>query len=194
MPSNETSRLFVAIVPPAQIVRGLLAAASTLAKQLPPRAVRWAPVEKLHLTLNFLGEIQVARVPEIRSALRSACEGYFSHQVRVAGFGVFPNRSRPQIIWVGLTGDLRPVENLKKSVDAHLGDFEDRPFRPHLTLGRAVAMNPGARKSLAIFLDEQKDCDFGLWRIEKVDLVQSVLSSQGSIYTTIDSNLLESES
>jgi 2'-5' RNA ligase len=194
MTSNETSRLFVAIVPPAQIVKRLRDAASALAKQLPPRAVRWTQTEKLHLTLNFLGEVEVARVPEIRLALQSACKGHFSHQVRVAGFGAFPNRSRPQIIWVGLTGDSRPVEKLKKSVDAHLGNFEDRPFRPHLTLGRAAAMNPGARKSLAKFLDEQTDCDFGPWRIERVDLVQSVLSSQGSTYTTIDSNLLKSKS
>jgi 2'-5' RNA ligase len=94
-----------------------------------------------------------------------------------------------------LAGDLRALESLKRSIDAHFAACgfvaEARPFRPHLTLGRASAMSPGERRKLAKVLDEQRAREFGPWQIERVDLVQSVLSAQGAAYTTLESIALE---
>jgi 2'-5' RNA ligase len=151
MPQTETKRLFVAIFPPTHIVTSLQAAVAGLAKKIPARAVRWTRPEQVHLTLNFLGSVEVARIPEIESALCAACEGHQAHKVRVAGLGCFPNPIRPRILWAGLAGDLRPLENLKKSLDARLLAAgcvgEDRPFHPHLTIGRATDMNSAGRDS-----------------------------------------------
>jgi 2'-5' RNA ligase len=192
---SETKRLFVAISPPGDILQKLHAATTALAKEIPPQAIRWTHPKKLHLTLNFLGSIEVARIPEIQSALDAACKGHPGHEVQVAGLGAFPTRSRPQIIWAGLAGDLRALESVKRSIDVHFAACgfvaEARPFRPHLTLGRASAMSPGERRKLAKVLDEQRAREFGPWQIEKVDLMQSVLSAQGTAYTTLESIALE---
>lgn len=192
---GETKRLFVAISPPGDILQKLQAATAAFAQEVPPQAVRWTHLEKLHLTLNFLGAIEVARIPEIQSALNAACKGHPAHEVQIAGLGAFPARSRPQIIWAGLAGDLRALESLKRSIDTHFAACgyvgETRPFRPHLTLGRASAMSPGERKKLAKVLNEQRACGFGPWQIERVDLMQSVLSAEGAAYTTLESIALE---
>ena len=195
MPENATKRLFVAIFPPAHIVTSLHAAVAGLAKGIPARAIRWTRPEQVHLTLNFLGAIAVARIPEIGSALEAACHGHRQHNVRVAGLGCFPNRSRPQIIWAGLAGDLRPLESLKKAIDAHLPasgcEGGDRPFHPHLTIGRTRELNAAGRRQVAEALAAEQDRDFGEWQVGSIDLMQSVLSPQGAAYGTLQSILLE---
>jgi 2'-5' RNA ligase len=195
MPETETKRLFLAIFPPAHILTSLQAAVAGLAKAIPPRAIRWTPPAQVHLTLNFLGAIELARIPEIQSALRAACKGHRQHKIRAVGLGCFPNRSRPQIIWAGLAGDLRPLESLKKSLDAHLLACgcvgEDRPFHPHLTIGRVARLNPAGQRQVAEALAGEQDRDFGEWQVEKIDLMQSVLSPQGAAYGTLESILLE---
>src|ERR1039458_7118428 len=149
MPETETKRVFIAIFPPAHIVTSLQAVAAGLGKDLPGRAIRWTRPEQIHLTLNFLGAIATPRLPEMESALQAACEGHQRHAVRTAGLGCFPNGSRPRIIWAGLAGDLRPLEKLKKAVDAGClaGGCagEDRPFLAHLTIGRVSELNAAGR-------------------------------------------------
>jgi len=191
MPETETKRLFVAIFPPAHAVAGLQAAVADLGKRLPARAIRWTRPGQIHLTLFFLGAIATGRIPEIESALRAACDGHRRHTVRVAGLGCFPNRSRPRIIWAGLTGDLRAVEKLKEAIDAALlarGCVgEDRPFQPHLTIGRVANLDAAGRSQLAEALTGEQERDFGEWQMERVDLMQSVLSPQGAAYSHLNS-------
>lgn len=189
MPETETIRLFAAVFPPAPIVAGLQTTVAALGRQLPARAVRWTRPEQIHLTLHFLGAIESGRVPGIESALRDACGGHERHKVRVAGLGCFPNRSRPRIIWAGLAGDLRPVGNLKKAIDAALLACgcagEDRPFQAHLTLGRVAPLDAAERRQLAEALAREQDRDFGEWEVGRVDLMRSVLSPQGAAYSVL---------
>jgi 2'-5' RNA ligase len=191
MPDTETKRLFVAIWPPAHIVAGLQAAIAGLGRGLPERAVRWTRTEQIHLTLNFLGAIECGRIAGIESALRDACGGHGRHRVRVAGLGCFPDRSRPRIIWAGLAGDLRPVENLEKAIAAGLLGCgcvgEERPFHAHLTIGRVSQLDAAGRRRVAEVLAGEQSHDFGEWEVERVDLMQSMLSPQGAAYSVLES-------
>jgi 2'-5' RNA ligase len=196
MPESETKRLFVAIVPPAHVAKNLGDLAARLAERFPKRTIRWTSPEKIHLTLNFLGAIGAARILSIESALKSACNGHHQNVIRVVGLGCFSNRVRPQIIWAGLTGDLRPLENLKRSIDLHLAALgciiEERAFQPHATIGRVLNLNSAGRREIAETLDEHMKSDFGEWQIARIDLVQSVLSPAGATYRTLNSVTLES--
>jgi 2'-5' RNA ligase len=191
MPETETKRLFVAIFPPAGIVTGLQAAVAGLAREIPARAIRWTRPEQVHLTLNFLGAIELARIPEIKAAVRAACNGHTPHKVRAAGLGCFPNESRPQIIWAGLVGELRRLQRLKEEMDARLLACgcagEDRPFRPHLTIGRVSKLNGAVRKQVTEALLRERNRDFGEWQVARVDLMESTLLPQGAVYDTLES-------
>ncbi|MGP8201480.1 MAG: RNA 2',3'-cyclic phosphodiesterase [Limisphaerales bacterium] len=195
MSEDATKRLFVAVFPPADIAASLRTAVGRLAQTVPPRAVRWTRPEQIHLTLQFLGAVAVARIPEIGSALQAACRGHRQHQLRVEGFGCFPNQNRPQIIWAGLAGDLGPLESLQKSVNAGLLAVgcvgEDRPFHPHLTIGRARDLNATGRKAVAEALAREQNREIGQWQVGSIDLMQSVLSPQGATYDTLQSIPLE---
>ncbi len=195
MPEKEKRRLFAAIFPPAHIVAGLQAAALKLQQRLPARAVRWTRPGQVHLTLSFFGAVATARLPEMESVLQAACGGQRRHAVRVAGLGCFPNAHRPRILWAGLAGDLRPLEELKKAMDDGFAASgfvgEDRPFHAHLTMGRVPELNAAGRRELPEALAGEQERDFGEWDLERVDLMESVLSPQGATYTALKSIALE---
>jgi 2'-5' RNA ligase len=60
--------------------------------------------------------------------------------LRLAGGGRFGSRRRPQVAWAGLDGDVAPLVDLAGRLAEAARSLrlpvEDRPFRPHLTLGR----------------------------------------------------------
>jgi 2'-5' RNA ligase len=61
-------------------------------------------------------------------------------RLRLAGGGRFGSRRRPQVVWAGLGGDVGPLTELAMRLSRVARslrlEVEDRPFRPHLTLGR----------------------------------------------------------
>ncbi|TQN37640.1 2'-5' RNA ligase [Blastococcus colisei] len=105
-----------------------------------PGAPRWTAPDRWHLTLLFLGAVPSERVPSLVSAATRAVEGTSSMTLRLAGGGRFGSVRRPQVAWAGLDGDVDPLVALAaRLADAARGlrlPVEDRPFRPHLTLGR----------------------------------------------------------
>jgi 2'-5' RNA ligase len=66
--------------------------------------------------------------------------------LRLVGAGRFGPVRRPQVFWAGLEGDVEPLVDLahRLAVAARGLDLpvEDRPFRPHLTLGRWPPRRP----------------------------------------------------
>jgi 2'-5' RNA ligase len=66
--------------------------------------------------------------------------------LRLARAGRFGSVRRPQVFWAGLDGDVQPLVDLAEwlaGAARGLGlPVEDRPFRPHLTLGRWPPRRP----------------------------------------------------
>ena len=114
--------------------------ARTAARRCPARP-RWTRPERWHLTLLFLGD-RAARGASARWWPRPgpAVAAAPPMTLRLAGAGRFGSLRRPQVAWAGLDGDVAPLIALAGRLaapPARLGlPVEDRPFRPHLTLGR----------------------------------------------------------
>ena len=63
---------------------------------------RFLRSESIHLTLNFLGNIEPEVVSEVVEILKStACETA-SFDLQVQGVGVFPHLTCPRIVWLGI--------------------------------------------------------------------------------------------
>ncbi|MDR3570207.1 MAG: RNA 2',3'-cyclic phosphodiesterase [Syntrophobacteraceae bacterium] len=102
--------------------------------------VAWVRVEGIHLTLKFLGNIAPQLIEQIKPALmRAACQTG-PLRIEPAGCGAFPDSKAPRVIWVGLGGQTGPLAELARRVENELIPLgckpEERPFRPHLTVGR----------------------------------------------------------
>jgi len=187
-------RLFVAVELDEAVRRGAARIASSLASASEQgggrRSVTWVAQQNLHLTLQFLGEVDsdLARTVAERLAAPLAVPVF---DVGVAGVGTFPPSGPPRVIWLGVTDGAAPLAALYREVDHRLEGLgfprEDRPFRGHLTLGRVKApCGPRFREALA----GARTANAGRCRVDHVTLFESRLSPQGSTYSVVATSRL----
>ncbi|WP_051712215.1 RNA 2',3'-cyclic phosphodiesterase [Spirillospora albida] len=167
-------RLFVAVVPPPDILDELEEAVSPVRAEVPE--LRWIRRELLHVTLAFLGEVDDRTLDRLLPRLERAVGRHERPTLSLAGAGAFPGSgAHARVLWTGLYGDRRRLARLAASVAAagrRAGTLPDkhRSFRPHLTLARSrtpVDVRP-LLESLAAFAG-------GPWTAESVQLVRSHL-------------------
>ncbi len=130
-------RTFVAVFPPPEVREALFRAASDLPES---KDFRLVGQEKIHLTLKFLGEIK-EELDLVKRALQPIRERHEPFEVSTSGFGAFPSSKRARILWSGVEEGSERLRALAKDVEDLLEpagfEREDRPYVPHLTLGRA---------------------------------------------------------
>jgi 2'-5' RNA ligase len=174
-------RIFLAVELPDEIRRGLMAEQVRLGKLL--RGVRWARPETLHLTLLFLGEISGETVPELEARGGAACSEVPRGSARVAGHGCYPTRGRARVLWAGVRDDaaatLGGLHGALTGVARDLGlAVEERPFSPHLTLGRA--REPLARRRVEEAFAVGGGLDLGELPVTECVLFRSHLGPGGA--------------
>jgi RNA 2',3'-cyclic 3'-phosphodiesterase len=181
-------RAFIAIHPGREVVERLAHLRDELSEDLPDSAVRWS--NQLHLTTQFLANIDDARVAEYATAIRQACSGIMPLKLCCTGIGCFPSARQPRVIWAGLTGDIEPLQKLKANIDAALEPLgyvpEKRAFKPHLTIARVRIMNARQRQRMPKLVEQFKDENFGEWPVDRIELMQSQLSPKGAQYKVVE--------
>jgi len=141
-----------------------------------------------HLTLAFLGETPVEQIAPIAEALRARFTepDCCPEELLLSGFGVFPTRGVPRVIWVGIEEGRNWLERLSRVIRQVLGPFgfgpEKRAFFPHLTLGRPKAKS--AEKILQL-VETGKALQFGAWRPDSAIFYSSVREKGEVCYSTL---------
>lgn len=174
-------RLFVAVNLPDHVRRAIASAAAPLRGASFP--IKWVEPDGLHLTLKFLGEVEADRQAAVVQALGRACHGARPFELLLGGFGAFPSAARARVVWLGCD-PVPALELLQHGVEreyAALGfPVEGRPFRPHLTLGRARATAGAGVGGLAARLGELAFAD--AVTVRSIDLMESTLTPAGARY------------
>jgi 2'-5' RNA ligase len=180
-------RLFVAIDLPPEVrsaaVDAIARYRSDLERRAPTLDVRWVPPHQLHLTLWFLGEVPDADVGAVRDALAAPLRQP-ALELTLSGFGVFPPRGRPRVIWMGVAGDGLPaVRHAIGERLAPLGiDPEARPFAAHLTVGR---VRPGRDTAARLPAGRETSVSAVSWRAAHATLFESRLSPRGATHEPV---------
>jgi 2'-5' RNA ligase len=148
-PAEQGSiRAFVGIPLPDDVREHLLGVQRAIAKRSGP-AVKWVDPATMHLTLEFLGDVPRWVLEDVPPALGEALAGAPKVTLSTTGVGAFPNWRKPNVIWVGLDGDIKGLRTLRNRVAAALRDFgfaaDPRPYQPHVTIGR---LRPKADRAL----------------------------------------------
>lgn len=129
-------RLFIGFRLSSEIQDYLVAIQNQLGRKSP---VCWVRRENLHLTLRFLGETEAGLIRPISTSLSQLAANYAPVTLTLTELGYFPNADRPNVVWAGMKGDIRPMQQLRAEIDLMLdshGFKRDRyGFNPHLTLG-----------------------------------------------------------
>ncbi|HEX7523736.1 MAG TPA: RNA 2',3'-cyclic phosphodiesterase, partial [Candidatus Deferrimicrobium sp.] len=110
--------------------------------------VAWAAPANLHITLDFLGEISPERVALVERSMRDVASGIGPFSLTAEGGGAFPGTRYPRVLWVGFLEPLELVRQLQQNMENALSGVgfprEDRPFHPHITVGRTRGALPPA--------------------------------------------------
>lgn len=183
-------RLFAAV----EIDEQQAARAEALIRELRTRAdrsapgarVTWLTLERLHLTITFIGEVDASLGAAVASSLKPAVR-IAPFTLRLGGLGAFPARGRPRALWVGVEEGRDELVALEREVTARLSRLgiphEDRPYTPHLTLAR-VREASGLRTSLLLNGLERAG-RLGATRIGAITLFESRLGPGGPRYAPI---------
>jgi 2'-5' RNA ligase len=197
MPDNNpgTLRLFVAIELPEAVKHELTHLQQSLKKACGNCPARWVSAENIHLTLNFLGNIDACRLAEIEDAVMQTGAVTEGFELTLADAGAFPNMERPRVVWVGIQGDLKRLTMLQKYLEQSLSRIgfapEPRIFSPHLTLARVGdEALPAARKRLGEAAGAMTCGTRCQLPVRSISLIQSHLTPSGPIYTVLMSSPL----
>ncbi|NNF99868.1 MAG: RNA 2',3'-cyclic phosphodiesterase [Desulfobacteraceae bacterium] len=190
----ETMRAFIALETPDS-VKGYL---NGLQQELRTRIdnIRWVRPENIHLTLKFLGEIDIAQVASIATVLDNISLPCGEPALEIKGLGVFPGIKRPRVIWSGIAGDTAGLMTMQKDLEMLLEKIgfkkEPRRFTAHLTIGRIKGrIDP---KQIVAAINEVSAHDPVLFEVKRLLLLQSRLRPEGAVYSQLHSVTFETDS
>jgi 2'-5' RNA ligase len=161
-------RLFAAILIPPDVIAHADAAVASHRDDV----LRWTVSQSWHLTLAFYGEVEDARVADLKSRLTRTAKRYPPLSLAFSGSGQFSKRA----LWIGCDGDIAPMRALARAAAAagrRVGaSTDENRFRAHLTLARAPRPTD-LRPYVSIFRAYRGPS----WTADAVALVQSHLGA-----------------
>ena len=176
------NRLFIALEIPDDVLDALINLREEIYSD--DSNVKWEPREKLHITLKFLGEIDLEMNNKIIKSLEESLLDNEKIQIAFDKFGIFYRFNKPKILWVGIQQNhqLFSKFNIMENDLEKLGiKKEKRRFKPHLTLLRIK----GNENLAEIEKFNQHSINGLSFNVENILLIKSRLHQTGSVYETI---------
>ena len=167
---DSSQRLFFALLPDAAVREQLL----QLQKDLDQMGGRPVPVENLHLTLLFLGNVEAGKVDAVRDIATEISASRFDLVLDAVG-GFRQNNAR--VLWAGPSepppelGALH--QSLRRQVKRIALRVKKETYRPHVTLVR--------KADLREKLPEKPTWNIP-WAVSRCALIASELRPSGSRY------------
>jgi 2'-5' RNA ligase len=160
-----------------------------VAHALGPRlaaSLTWVAASRVHVTLHFFGELAPRQAEAVVRALAAQPAARAPFDLAIGGAGTFPDRGRPRVLWLGFAQGEAALSSMQGWARERLAGVVENgtrgTFSPHLTVARvrrdvAPGLGPALREAAA-----RTPAPRGLARVDRVVLMESVLSSKGPTY------------
>lgn len=183
---ENTIRTFLAIDLPKGILNQIGSLQYRLRSSL-EGMIRWTKPDRMHLTIKFFGNLSEADIKNLSHILEKQVKGIKPFSLKVETIGVFPSLSRPRVLWLGIVNDDGKLVTIQNDIENELASNgfpkEERPYRPHLTLGR---MKTERRiEGLDRTIEENKSFSAGDFEAKGLSLYRSDLQPGGPVYTRL---------
>ena len=182
--SERLIRTFVSVSVPKEIVN----IQSMLKSTLEPKGVkvRWVMNGKMHLTLKFIGNTTQGSIDNLNEALFNVVKSAKVINLSISGTGAFPVKGRPNVLWLGIKGDIDELKQLTVNINNSLEPLgfitEKRDFLPHVTIAR-IKSNQKKIPNISNYLNTTFT-ELPM-KIVKISLMQSESFSKGTFYTIL---------
>lgn len=152
--------------------------------------VRWTPLENLHLTVRFLGDVTDELLTQLNESIRPQLEKMPPFSIMFKEPRLFPHFKKPRVVAATVPHNelLQALADVLENCAVAAGlDAESRQYKGHLTLGRCKKTFPKRTKLESLPFSSKLP-------IKSVSLFQSNLSSSGPTYIKIEEFTLGGES
>jgi 2'-5' RNA ligase len=168
--SAETARLFFAAWPAPEVQRALHETARQFQRECGGRAIQ---ERNIHLTLAFLGNVERARLAELKAYATGVSGSYCNLSIDRVEYW-----RHNRILWAGTERCPDPLPALVAELSAGLRtlghELDARPYVPHVTLLRDARRAPAGRLIPPI-----------AWPVHEFALIESVPRAQGRVYEVL---------
>lgn len=151
--------------------------------------LRFVSLENIHLTLSFLGNVEEREILMIVSSLKDTLSSVPIFKIHIQGVGVFPSMERIDVIWVGVSNGI--VVRLIQEINRLLLINNPKEEIPHLTIARLKSSKNKER--IREVVERYKNTIFGSSIIDTIILYESILTSDGPVYSVIQEFKLNSK-
>ncbi len=168
-------RFFIALEIPSENIRQFQSIQQSLHTLIPQ--VKLTDLDKIHLTLAFLGEQPDELRDKLVSIIQKAAESVPSFEVTPAYIDGFPNIHHPNILWVGVKGDIDKVLLIREYIKDGLASLhlpvDERRFVPHISIAK-FSSEFSVDRSLEINLEKIMTENLTPITISSIKLFESV--------------------
>ncbi|MFI5730681.1 RNA 2',3'-cyclic phosphodiesterase [Kribbella sp. NPDC051587] len=176
-------RLFVAVVPPIEVVEDLNEFVAPR-REHPDDNIRWSAGEHWHITLAFLGEVPDWKTDELSERLEAVAKRQKPFPLTLRGAGAFPGVPEARVLYTGVRDETDALKQLSKTTRAAANkagiEVDGRKFVPHLTLAR-LRRPIDITRWVRVF-DTYSGPE---WTAGRLQLIESHLGTGSAAYATV---------
>jgi len=182
MTGDDVARVFFAVELGAPAREAVASVVEALRRRDERGNVRWVRTESLHVTLRFLGDVEVSQLGALARAVARETARVAPFDLTLGAPVAFPSEKRPRVVVIGVAPAealARAAVAVERGVVAAGFPPEERPFRAHLTLGRTRGRRPPR-------LDDVAAPAHAPTPVRDVVLFKSDLHRDGARYTPLE--------
>jgi 2'-5' RNA ligase len=187
---EKRHRIFIAVNMPHDIKKEL----GKYEEKWPEIPAKWTNKDNLHITLEFLGQINDEELADACAAVSEVAKRHktFSINLNKVSYGP-PKKMPPKMVWVEGENS-KDLADLKNDLqETLLEKIRFRPdgkgFTPHITLAR-ISECEFRKFELDEIPEVSEDLDF-IFSVESIEVMESELKRGGPQYTIIESHELQ---
>jgi RNA 2',3'-cyclic 3'-phosphodiesterase len=145
----------------------------------------WTEPENMHVTMQFLGDVDDALIPEVCQRVISTAAAFAPFQMSLAQAGAFPSLGRPRTVWIGVDEGHQELVDLQFALQESLVEMrfprERRTYKPHLTIARIREGGPRQQR-LSELITHYEDFKTESCAVAEAIIFSSYLERSGPTY------------
>ena len=149
-------------------------------------SINWVRNHNLQLNIKFIGQTPEKSINKIIKSVSRITSSIKPFSVKVSGTGCFPINTRPKTLWLGISGEVKPLIDMVREIENKLFEIgfskDKKEFIPHITVAR-ISYPQKVVPNINIFLKSSYDViDL---EIDRMQFFSSELLPNGAIYSLL---------